>query len=369
MEPGEEAPRETAGPFSQACPLTQALALRRRRSGFLLVILLGDHDVDPPGEKAVEITGESLDEVLIATYEKLLASGRRNTGTRGDTIELIGVTLRIEFPRARLSRSLDRARPFSALGELLWYLTGSDDVEFIAAYIPHYRKEVGNSGRINGAYGPRLFSKYDVNQIEAVTELLRRKPSTRRAVIQVYSAADLLTDEEVPCTTTLQFHLRENRLHLSVTLRSNDAYLGLPHDVFCFTMIQEMMARRLGVDLGEYIQMVGSMHMYTKDESKVERYRREGHHRLAEMPAMPSGDPFGLIPRLHAIEAEIRRGNPVDALLADLDPYWADIMRLVQIHFASNDDARLDSISAALHERSYTTYLEDRRGKAPPQTA
>jgi thymidylate synthase len=42
-----------------------------------------------------------------------------------------------------------------------------------------------------------------------------------------------------------QFHLSEKQLHLSVTLRSNDAYWGLPHDVFSFTMIQEMMARRL----------------------------------------------------------------------------------------------------------------------------
>jgi thymidylate synthase len=34
------------------------------------------------------------------------------------------------------------------------------------------------------------------------------------------------------------------------TMRSNDAYLGLPHDVFCFTMLQEIIARSLGREIG-----------------------------------------------------------------------------------------------------------------------
>src|SRR5262249_22810628 len=147
-----------------------------------------------------------------------------------------------------------------------------DDVEFVAAYIPRYRKEADDAGKVNGAYGPRLMSRYGLNQIDAVTDLLRRKQGTRRAVIQIYDARDLQTDEEVPCTTTLQFFIRDDRLHLAASLRSNDAYRGLPHDVFCFTMLQEMMAQRLGLGLGEYFQQVGSFHLYTSDETKVARY-------------------------------------------------------------------------------------------------
>ena len=102
----------------------------------------------------------------------------------------------------------------------------------------------------------------EIDQFESIERLLRRKSGSRRAVIQLFNAEDIAADhKEIPCTTTLQFHLREELLHMSVTLRSNDAYWGLPHDVFCFTMLQEMMARRLGVEIGEYYQYVGSMHV------------------------------------------------------------------------------------------------------------
>lgn len=315
----------------------------------------------------MEIAGDSLDEILIEAYKNIRIHGADNVGSRGSNKELIGVVIKIRHPRARLSRSEDRGRPFSAIGEFLWYMSGRDEVDFITAYIPGYAKEVGPDGSINGAYGPRIFSRYGLDQLEAVEQLLRRKPGSRRAVIQIYSGADLQTDEEVPCTTTLQFLLRDGKLHLVVCLRSNDAYLGLPHDVFCFIMLQEMMARRLECDIGEYTQMVGSFHLYDRDEAKVTRYLAEGHHRLSEMPTMPKGNPFNLVPRLLELEGLIRRKISVGAELAELDPYWSDLLRLVQVHFASDDDLRLDQISLDMQEPAYRTYLEDRRGRPAPR--
>jgi len=250
--------------------------------------------------------------------------------------------------------------PFSALGELLWYLTKSDDLDFIVAYISAYRKEANADGHINGAYGPRLFSSYGLDQVEAVTELLKRKPTTRRAVVQLYGAKDLQIDEEVPCTTTLQFFIRDGRLHLLASLRSNDVYLGLPHDIFCFTMLQEMMALRLDVELGEYRQSVGSFHLYDRHESRVEHYLKEGHHGLAEMPPMPSGDPFAMSGQLLQVEAQIRAGAS-DGITA-LPPYWADLMRLVQAHF-TDDPSAMDDIKASLSNASYGTYIDDLRDR------
>lgn len=85
---------------------------------------------------------------------------------------------------------------------------------------------------------------------------------------------------------------------MSVTMRSNDAYFGLPHDVFCFTMLQEMMARRLGYDVGEYYHYVGSMHVYVDYLSQLEDYLAEGWHRTEPMPEMPKGDPFATFEKL-----------------------------------------------------------------------
>ena len=197
----------------------------------------------------MEIVRDNLDDVLIELYKGLLAEGSANHGSRGGTVELLGVTLRVLQPRARLSRSEDRGKPFSAIGELLWYLSGSDRLEFIEPYIKRYADDAVG-GILQGAYGPRFLKKNgSINQIQNIIDLLTRKPGSRRAVIQLFDAEDIATEKkEIPCTTALQFHLRDGVLHMSATMRSNDAYWGLPHDVFCFTMLQEMIARRLGAD-------------------------------------------------------------------------------------------------------------------------
>jgi thymidylate synthase len=176
------------------------------------------------GGRRMEFSGDGLDEVLVQLYPALLAKGAGNTGTRGGTIELLATSLRIANPRARLSRSENRGHPFSAIGELLWYLSGSDRLEFVKPYVPPYEQDAIN-GVIPGAYGPRIFSmRGKIDQLSSVARLLQKRAGSRRAVVQIFNAEDIAgEDVETPCTTTLQFHLRDNRLHMSTTLRSNDA--------------------------------------------------------------------------------------------------------------------------------------------------
>lgn len=313
------------------------------------------------------IRGECLDHVLHRLYQELLQNGQSHTGgRRGDTLELLGVAIRISKPRARISRSENRGRPFSALGELLWYLSGSDKLEFIDPYVPEYRKDAVD-GKIQGAYGPRLLAmRGTIDQFASIERLLTEKPGSRRAIIQLFNAEDIATDhEEVPCTTTLQFHLRNGLLHMSVTLRSNDAYWGLPHDVFCFTMLQEMMARRLDVEMGEYFHYAGSMHVYEKFLDGMREYVAEGVQRTIEMPPMPSGNPFTVVDRLLDIECRLRAGETLEAGKEVGDAYWADIIRLLQVFWARkwapDDLQRLDALRAELASESYRPDVDGRR--------
>lgn len=327
----------------------------------------------------MEICGDSLDDILIDLYQSLLGSGRPNTGSRGSTYEVLGTAIRLRRPRARLSRSENRGKPFSALAEFLWYLSGSGDLEFIRPYIPDYVKEA-TDGRIPGAYGPRIFSmRSGIDQLDHVTKLLDWKPTSKRAVIQLFNAEDIALDyaavrgegfvyREVPCTVSLQFHLREGLLHLSVNMRSNDAYKGLPHDVFCFTMIQEMMARRLGAEPGEYLHYAGSMHIYEPDLDEVRGYVTEGHQKIVEMPPMPPGDPFGLSETLLEAEGRIRAGEPCSAAELAPSPYWADFLRLLQAFWASGDEAKLDALRADIAP-AFRIFVDSRRDKPRRQPA
>lgn len=53
-----------------------------------------------------------------------------------------------------------------------------------------------------------LAMRGEIDQFASIERLLRRKPGSRRAVVQLFNAEDIATDhKEIPCTTTLQFHL------------------------------------------------------------------------------------------------------------------------------------------------------------------
>lgn len=178
------------------------------------------------------ISGQTLDDLLKRTFERILKYGERVTTTsRGPNREVCNVLLKLSNPLARLSHTEKRGKIFSALGELAWYLAGSDSGDFIKYYIKRYEDEVEKDGRVNGAYGPRVFARKgkSPSQFETVISILRKKPETRQAVIQIFDARDLRHRfKDVPCTCSLQFMIRANRLHLSVVMRSNDAYWGLP---------------------------------------------------------------------------------------------------------------------------------------------
>jgi thymidylate synthase len=313
------------------------------------------------------LQGESIDEIAIELYKALNASGLKNVGSRGEMRELIGVSFRLTNPLARISRSQSRGKPFSALGELLWYLAGLDSLEFIQEYIPDYAKDA-EDGILAGAYGPRIHAmRGSINQLENVTSLLMNNEGSKRAVIQLYDAADIVVHhKEIPCTTAIQFLIREKKLHMSVTMRSNDAYKGLPHDVFSFTMLQEMMATRLGIKLGDYLHYAASMHVYDESIEPMEKYIGEGYQKTIQMPPMPSGDPFSLTARLIQAEAELRKGKKIQADAFFDEPYWADIVRLLQVFWATKTrDApgfdELGALKSAFHHEVYRTFLDRRR--------
>ena len=159
------------------------------------------------------ISKATLDDAMRCALEALLARGEPVSPSKGDCCELRGALLEITNPRARLSRSESRGHAFSCLGELCWYLTGANELEFIEYYIPKYC-EFAEDGILFGAYGPRLLRiRGVINQIENVVSLLKRKPSSRQAVVQLFCAEDIIEDhKDIPCTCTIQFLLRSEGL-------------------------------------------------------------------------------------------------------------------------------------------------------------
>jgi thymidylate synthase len=314
---------------------------------------------------SMHLVAETLDDLLLAVFKKILRNGERVKASKGWNTELAGIILELKNPTARLSRTETKGTVFSCLGETLWYLAKSNRLDFIKFYLRHYEQFAERDGTVHGAYGPRLFNmRESVDQINSVISLLRRKPSSRQAVIQLFNAEDILASyNDIPCTCTLQFLIRRGSLNAIVHMRSNDAFVGLPHDVFAFTFIQEILARSLKLNLGYYKHAVGSLHIYDKDKDKVARFLKEGYQSRISMPPMPAGNPWPNVAKLIDAEARIRRGKDLKATKVSLPKYWADLIRLLQIFALSKARKSVGPLKSKMTSVVYNQYIDKRAPK------
>lgn len=323
------------------------------------------------------LSANTLDDLLRKTFTELLKKGVSVTSTRGISFELIGVMLELKNPRARLSRTETKGKVFSGLAELLWYLSGSNELAFIGYYLTQYKKESDDGLTIFGGYGPRLFDNRGIDQIANVVALLAEKGGSRRAVIQLFNAEDLAAPhKDIPCTCLLQFMRRNNQLHMVTYMRSNDAFWGIPHDFFAFTMLQEIIASKLGIGLGTYRHAVGSLHIYKDRIPEAQVYLDEGWQATGSntsMPAMPIGDPDAAIALLLGAEHEIRMGRSINLRTLKIAPYWKDLVRLLQIfslgQAANNGNIeKIYRIKRDMASNVYDIYIDNfyKRKRAKP---
>lgn len=263
---------------------------------------------------------ESIDQVQRWAFERLLNEAISSSPRGMPTRELIGQTLTLSNPRSRIVHA--PARRWSlplAIGEFCWHVSASDDVEALAYYAPRWREFAADGRTVRGScYGRRIFGRGRDGrcQWDMLLSLLKRDPATRRAVIDLSGSERLDPDApDISCVSTFQVFIRGDRLHAVVQMRSNDVTWGLGYDIFLFTMLQEMLARTLNVELGVYIHGAASLHLYERHLGLAERVLAEPSPPCSEMPVM---EPVQDVGSLLDAEREIRLGRHPPVLA----PYW-----------------------------------------------
>ena len=62
---------------------------------------------------------------------------------------------------------------------------------------------------------------------------------------------------------------------MTTYMRSNDIWMGFPYDVFQFTAMQILLSMQLGVELGTYTHISGSLHLYERDLVVAKKNEKE----------------------------------------------------------------------------------------------
>jgi len=216
------------------------------------------------------IAGTTIDTIFNQSLQ-LLRDEPSTSSRNGQMRQMVGCQIKLYNPAACvLQNTTRRANPSYAAGELLWYLRQSKSLEIIKHYTKNYGRFSDDGLTLNGAYGHRLGeiarSRGHEHFIPFIISWLCRDVDTRRLFLPIYQPQDVdLQSLDIPCTTGLQFVINNGKLDLVVNMRSNDVWLGLPYDIFCFCAIQCLVAFYGGFKLGTYTHSVGSLHLYDRN--------------------------------------------------------------------------------------------------------
>lgn len=207
----------------------------------------------------------SLNTAWLKTIGEVLLTGDlvEVRGTRSS--EILGHSIMFPMAHAKLTVKEREISYDFMFREAWWILSGQNRLDLLETHAPSYSKFSDDGVRLSGAYGPKI-----IDQIRYVVETLKHDPYSRQAVINIWRE-NPRTSKDIPCTLSVQFLLRNGLLNTVVTMRSNDVWLGMPYDVFTFTMLTCMVALELGgdIELGMMFHNVGSRHIYFKDTKKA----------------------------------------------------------------------------------------------------
>lgn len=207
---------------------------------------------------------EAYENMLWYMRERAVREGSRN----GDVLTVQEpLILRIDRPIERvLTHPVRNANPFFHALEFVWMIAGRRDAEFVGSLVKRMWDYAEEDGNFHGAYGYRWSEHFDANQITQIIHDLRKDPQSRRAVLTMWDPnEDLLAGQfrDHPCNTHIYFRIVGEALNMTVCNRSNDVIWGMLGANAChMTMLHEVMAHCIGVQMGRYYVVTNNAHIY-----------------------------------------------------------------------------------------------------------
>ena len=185
-----------------------------------------------------------------------------------DTKALFNVGFTILNPMDNHITHRDRSWKLDyAEAEWQWYLSGDRNLKGLEktyGKVPEIWKRMAwPNGDVNSNYGWQWTRN---NQLSRVIKLLKANKNTRQASISIYDAKEMQDYiYDTPCTYAVNFTVLDNKLNISVMMRSNDIWYGFCNDQYCFSMLQKLVADELSMEIGTYFHFVNNLHLYNRN--------------------------------------------------------------------------------------------------------
>lgn len=218
---------------------------------------------------------------------------RTGTGTRSVFGRQLRFDLRQGFPLV----TTKKVHLKSVIVELLWFLQGRTDVQWLQERGCKIWNEWADSdGDLGPVYGKQWRSwacpdGQTIDQISDLVEQIKTRPYSRRLIVSAWNPADLPDESLSPqenvaqgrmalaaCHTLFQFYVAEGRLSCQLYQRSADLFLGVPFNIASYALLTHMLAQQCDLDVGDFVHTFGDCHLYNNhltDDIVFEQLQRE----------------------------------------------------------------------------------------------
>ena len=162
--------------------------------------------------------------------------------------------------------------------ETNWMLRG-DPYDLTIGQHSNIWKNIVVDGRLNSNYGYAWYTKFGFDFI--VKQLIADKDSRRASTVILEREHLDLRQKDVPCTAYVNFRIREDKLNMSVHMRSQDAVYGMGNDAPAFSFLQEMVFVTLRdsqypeLQMGSYHHTSDSFHVYERHYTMLDQLTAE----------------------------------------------------------------------------------------------
>ena len=126
-----------------------------------------------------------------------------------------------------------------------------------------------NQGFIHSNYGYLIGHEENGNQYEKCLAELKSNPESRRALMiyqrpSIWDEYDIDGCSDFICTNSVAYYIRDDKLHCSVSMRSNDVVYGYKNDYAWQQYVLHNLANDLNIKTGNMIWQVQNLHVYEK---------------------------------------------------------------------------------------------------------
>lgn len=143
-----------------------------------------------------------------------------------------------------------------------WYLKADTNAIEISKKAKIWLNHMDENGNVMSNYGWQWNRS---NQLNLIIDKLKINQYTRQAVLSIYDGKEIDKYKfDTPCTNSIHFQIINNKLCMTVNMRSNDLWFGFCNDQYCFSKLQKNVSDELGIEIGWYYHFASNLHLYNK---------------------------------------------------------------------------------------------------------